>query len=127
MAKLLQERVLDFSYVINMVGEDAEELIAVFETFLAQIPVYLEELDQALAHQDWDKVGRCAHKIKPVFSYVGCPDVKDLAQVIEQNAQNRIELADMAAHIASLKQHGAAINKLIEAEKDRLAAKIYGG
>lgn len=123
----MQERVLDFSYVINMVGDDAEGLIEVFETFLAQMPIYFAELDQALAHQDWDKVARCAHKIKPIFGYVGCPDVKDLVQLIEQKAEDKTALASIPTDVTTLKQHGVTINKLIEAEKDRLLRKLQGG
>lgn len=119
----MQERVLDFSYVINMVGDDAEGLIEVFETFLKQMPVYFEELDQALNQPDWDKVARYAHKIKPIFAYVGCPDVRDLVQGIEQKAEYRTELASIPADIQTLKAQSAEINKLIEAEKDRLEAK----
>jgi len=127
MAKQMQERVLDFSYVINMVGDDTDALIAVFESFLTQLPVYLGELDQALVHQDWDKVARCAHKIKPVFTYLGCTDVRDLVQDIEEIAQNRTTLANIQANIITLKQHSVAINKLIEAEIDRLVKKQQGG
>lgn len=119
----MQKRVLDFSYVINMVGDDAEGLIEVFETFLKQMPIYFEELDQALNQQDWDKVARYAHKIKPIFGYVGCNDVRDLMRSIEEKAQNRIELASISADIETLKAQSAEINKLIEAEKDRLKAK----
>lgn len=127
MSKPTQERVLDFSYIINMVGDDAEGLITVLDTFLAQMPVYLEELGQALADQNWDKVVRCAHKIKPIFIYVGCLDVKNLIQDIEQKALHKTALASLQADIAILNQHGTAINKLIEAEKERLVTKLQSG
>ncbi|QIL41181.1 Hpt domain-containing protein [Pedobacter sp. HDW13] len=94
-----------------MVGDDAEVLIAVFETFLTQLPVYLEELDQALVYEDWDKVARYAHKIKPVFTYIGCNDVRDLVQGIEQKAQNRTTLASIQTDITTLKARSATINR----------------
>lgn len=115
---MANKQALDFSYLISMVGDDPDALIEVFESFLTQIPKYLAELDEAIINENWDKVTNSAHKIKPVFTYVGRSDVKDLVQRIENNANNRTELKSIIADIAKLKLFSAAINNLIEIEKE---------
>lgn len=119
-----QKRSLDFSYLIEMVGDEPESLIEIFDTFLRQMPRYMTELDNALTNQNWDKLVSCAHKIKPIFGYVGCNDVKKLVLKLEQNAKNKTALENIAGIVGALKQESADINKLIEAEKIRLIAKM---
>jgi len=93
---------LDFSYLIEMVGDDPAFLIDFFETFIKQTPIYLGEMNEALLHSNWGKVASCAHKIKPTFSYIGRNDVKEFVQTIEHNARNMIFLEKIAIDIHRL-------------------------
>lgn len=94
---------LDLSYLTEMVGHNPEFMIEVFDTFIEQTPFYLAELEDALSKKDWDRVGHCAHKIKPTFSYVGRNDVKDFVQSIENNARNQISVEQIPADVERLK------------------------
>jgi len=73
---------LDLSYLKDMSGDSAEFIIEMLDMFKAQTPIYMTELEQALADKDWSKVSAAAHKIKPTFSYVGREDAKDHMQKI---------------------------------------------
>lgn len=78
---------LDLSYLIGMVGQNPEFMIDIFNAFMEHTPIYLAELDDALALKNWDEVGNCAHKLKPTFGYIGRNDVSDFVQEIELNAR----------------------------------------
>ncbi|GGE40780.1 HPt (histidine-containing phosphotransfer) domain-containing protein [Pedobacter psychrotolerans] len=92
---------LDLSYLISMVGHNPYFIIEIFDTFIEQTPIYLAELDNALALKNWEDVGNCAHKLKPTFSYVGRDDVKELVMEIEMNARNLV-IDQIPADIARL-------------------------
>lgn len=113
---------LDLSYLIEMVGHNPEFMIEVFDTFMQQTPFYLAELEDALSDQNWMKVGDCAHKIKPTFSYVGRNDIKDFVQSIEHNARKQIAVDRIPADVERLKQLLTEVYAQLEvAKKDLLS------
>ncbi|RDC58276.1 Hpt domain-containing protein [Pedobacter chinensis] len=115
---------LDLSYLIKMVGHNPEFMIEVFDTFIEQTPFYLAELEDALSVQNWDKVGNCAHKIKPTFTYVGRNDVKDFVQSIEHNARNKIAVEQIPSDIEHLKELLACIYVQLDVAKKDMQSKL---
>ena len=113
---------LDLSYLIGMVGHNPDFMIEIFDTFIEQTPVYLAELDGALALKNWEEVGDCAHKIKPTFSYIGRDDVKDFVQEIEHNARKGVT-SQIENDIERLKAVSAQIYVQLQLEKNNLQAK----
>lgn len=93
---------LDLSYLVGMVGHHPEFMIEIFDTFIQQTPIYLAEMDDALALKNWDEVSRCAHKLKPTFSYIGRNDIKDFVEEIELKARNH-DVNQIPAAIERLK------------------------
>ncbi|WP_131536778.1 Hpt domain-containing protein [Pedobacter nototheniae] len=115
---------LDLSYLIKMVGHNPTFMIEVFDTFIDQTPVYLTELDSALANEDWDMVANSVHKIKPTFSYIGRDDIKDFVQEIEQNARNQENVEVIPANISRLKELLAHVYTQLEEAKKDIQAKL---
>ncbi|RZK21099.1 MAG: Hpt domain-containing protein [Pedobacter sp.] len=115
---------LDLSYLTEMVGHNPEFMIEVFDTFIEQTPFYLAELEDALSNENWDKVGNCAHKIKPTFSYVGRNDVKDFVHSIEHNARNQIDLEQIPADVERLKGLLVHIYAQLEMAKKEIQSKL---
>jgi HPt (histidine-containing phosphotransfer) domain-containing protein len=115
---------LDFSYLIEMVGNDPAFLIDFFETFTTQSPLYLAEMSEALVKENWSKVAHCAHKIKPTLSYFGRDDVKDFVQTIEDRARNRIALDEIYLDVEKLKLVFSDIFSQLEKEKVNLISKL---
>lgn len=114
---------LDFSCLIEMVGDDPVFLADFFKTFVDHIPVYLAEMENAFANGNWSKVSHCAHKMKPTFSYIGRNDVKQLVEAIEKRAQNNIGPDKIQSDIEKLKLICADICTQLEKEKLKLSAK----
>jgi HPt (histidine-containing phosphotransfer) domain-containing protein len=114
---------LDFSYLIEMVGDDPVFLIDFFETFIIQTPIYLAEMSDALVKENWSKVANGAHKVKPTFIYIGRNDVKEFVQTIEDRARNKTELEKIPSDLETLKLICAGIFEQLEIAKKKLQAK----
>jgi len=115
---------LDLSYLTEMVGHNPEFMIEVFDTFIEQTPFYLAELEDAISRENWDKVGNCAHKIKPTFSYIGRNDVKDFVHTIEHNARNKIAVEQIAVDFERLKAFLVEIYAQLEAARKDIQSKM---
>ncbi|MFC3559381.1 Hpt domain-containing protein [Pedobacter jamesrossensis] len=111
---------LDLSYLTEMVGDDPEFIIEIFETFIEQTPFYMAELEDTLLVKDWKKLANCAHKIKPTFSYVGRNDVKDSVQFIETCARNEQNIEIIPKKVEELHQ----ILDEIYVQLDRTIAEV---
>lgn len=88
---------LDLSYLKDMCGDNAAFIIEMIDLFKVQTPVYIQEMQAALAAKDWAKVAAGAHKIKPTFVYVGREDAKEFMQQIETNAKEGKDLDKVAS------------------------------
>jgi len=86
---------LDLSYLRDMSGDSAEFIIEMIDMFKVQTPLYMADLGKAIEDQDWPRVSNCAHKIKPTFSYVGREDAKDHMQMMENNARDLKNVAEL--------------------------------
>lgn len=118
-----KSRQLDFSYLIEMVGDDPVFLVDFFKTFIEHTSVYLAEMDHALANKNWSKVANYAHKIKPTFTYVGRNDAKQLVEAIEYHARNKIALEKIPSDVDELKLMCTDICKQLEQEQIKLTSK----
>jgi HPt (histidine-containing phosphotransfer) domain-containing protein len=119
-----KDKAIDFSYLIEMVGDDPAFLIEFFETFTEHAPIYLAEMENALANQNWNEVANCAHKIKPTFSYIGRNDVKELVRVIEDNARDQTAGEKIKSDVEKLKLLCADIFQQLEVEKIKLISQL---
>jgi len=86
---------LDLSYLRDMSGDSAEFMIEMIDMFKLQTPLYVADLEQSIAKEDWEKAAGFAHKIKPTLSYVGREDARGHLQFIETNARDQKDLANM--------------------------------
>ena len=108
---------LDLSYLREMSGDSIEFMIEMLDMFQQQTPIYLSELEQALAQKDWPKVSSCAHKMKPTFAYVGRDDAKDHLQMMELNAREQKDVELLPVAFAELTDFIQVLNKQLDATK----------
>ena len=93
---------LDLSYLREMSADNAEFIIEMIDLFKAQTPVYLSELESAVADKNWPLVSTCAHRMKPTFAYIGREDAKLHMQMIEHNARELIEVEALPKAFAEI-------------------------
>ena len=94
---------LDLSYLVEMSGNSPDFMIEMLDTLVAQIPLYLADVQNAAAAEDWKATSGFAHKLKPTFYYVGREDVRDYVQVIETNAKELKNLDNITKALNEIK------------------------
>ncbi|RBQ02981.1 Hpt domain-containing protein [Pedobacter miscanthi] len=124
MADSFEKRPLDFSYLIDMVGNEPLFLIELIDTFLVQIPAFITEIDKALIAGNRVKISNYAHKIKPTFTYIGRNDIKDFVHQIENQVKNDFSIKQISLDVEKLKLILAEVLLQLEQEKLRLSASL---
>lgn len=111
---------LDLSYLREMSGDSSDFMIEMLDAFLKQTPIYMADLERAIAAEDWKATSECAHKIKPTFYYVGRDDAKEHMQVMERNARELIDLQNIPSDFAEAQQFVEILYKQLEGAKEGL-------
>lgn len=124
MADSFEKRPLDFSYLIDMVGNEPLFLIELIDTFLVQIPAFITEIDKALIAGNRVRISNYAHKIKPTFTYIGRNDIKDFVHQIENQVKNDFSIKQISLDVEKLKLILAEVLLQLEQEKLKLNASL---
>ena len=90
----------------------AEFVIELVDTFLAEAPVMLKDLSDALAAKDADKFRRAAHSLKSNSNTFGAHSLGAMSRELELGGMGRVDAA-----------HGAPLDALA-LEYGRVAAEL---
>lgn len=90
-----EKSIFDFSYLRSISGNNQEFIREMVQTFIQTIPAILLDMNQALNENDWTKLSRLAHQIKPSFQLMGVNDMKSTVLFIEENGKNKTNLAEL--------------------------------
>ena len=83
-----EQRVTDLSYLREIAMGDDAIVIETAETFIEDIPSALADIQEYYEAEDWQKLQKLAHKIKPNFTYMGMDEARELIVDIEQQAKS---------------------------------------
>jgi len=83
--------------------------------FLEDMPVYLEQMEQAIAGSDADALGRAAHSIKGAAGNLGCEVLAGLAREIEESAI-AAQVSAAAAMVAQARAEYALVQQALLGE-----------
>ncbi len=111
------QSVTDLSYLRQMAMGDESIIIETTEVFLDDTPNALEHLQEHFANQEWDKLAKLAHKIKPNLAYMGMDRARKLIIDIEKQAKSG-EISD------DLDDQIAEFNKLCRRALEELSDKV---
>lgn len=84
---------LDVPYLNEFYLQDLDRAQVMFEIFLSTIDREMNDLQEALSSEDWQKFVTIAHKIKPNFSMVGLTDLTGILKDYEK-ATKDVELRE---------------------------------
>lgn len=111
---------LDLSYLREMSGDGNDFMIEMLEAFQKQTPIYMADLERAIAAGDWTAASACAHKIKPTFYYIGREDAKEHMQMMERNARELTDLEFIPGQLAEVQRFVEDLYKQLEIAKAAL-------
>lgn len=113
---------LDLAYLREMSGDSSDFMIEMLDAFLKQTPIYMADLENAIAAENWKLTSECAHKIKPTFYYVGREDARDHMQLMEKNARELIDVHEIPASFQEAKAFVEILYRQLEEAKAALSA-----
>lgn len=111
------QEVTDLSYLREMAMGDDEIVIETTEVFLEDTPNALDNLQEHFANQEWDKLKKQAHKIKPNTQYMGMDRARELILEIEEQAKTENISEDLGSKIKEF-------NSICRQALDELSAKL---
>lgn len=96
--------VIDISMLYEISDNDKNFILTMVRTFLKNMPVTLQNLEQGLNNKDWEQVYKAAHSAKSSLSVLKIKQMLDLVLQIEENALNKINLDNVPALADKIKQ-----------------------
>lgn len=111
------QSVTDLSYLREVVMGDEEIVIETTKAFLKNTPNFLNNMKEHFANQEWDKLYKQAHKIKPNLEYMGMEQARELILEIEEQAKSGEPSESLGDKIKEL-------NSICSRAFDELSVKI---
>jgi len=78
----------DLAYLRNMSGDNNTLIAEMIDIFTSQIGEISEDMQNALEKQDWENLGRIAHKAKSSVAIMGMTDLAAALKELEINAMH---------------------------------------
>lgn len=85
----------NLDYLRSVSGNNEEFIREMVSTFIQTVPGILEDMNQAMEREDWMKLSRLAHQIKPSFTLMGLDVLRTDIVFIEENSKNGTKLNDV--------------------------------
>lgn len=120
----------DMTYLHDLSEGDHAILIEMIHLFVEQTPLYLEQLEEYIASQQWTDAHARAHHIKPTLVYMGADSMHETLVVLEQELRSdtvdkervmllleRLKLrfkllfAELSAHLEKLKKKPVPLSR----------------
>lgn len=107
----MADHTLDLVYLRTISDGDVDFMRDLLVTYVKTTPEALVELQDTLKEEDWYKMGRVMHKIKPSYLLLDVKEVTELVLSLEQNAK----------HAKNLEQIPGQVDQLVESSEDIMA------
>lgn len=104
--------------MLAMVGDDAEFVGDIVDTYLADAPVQLIGMEAALASGDLPTLGRLAHTLKGNSRNVGATALAELARRLEEQARLG-DLTDAGPRIAAAADELSRVTKALAVAREQ--------
>jgi hypothetical protein len=85
----------NLAYLRSVSGNNEEFIREMVLTFIQTIPQVLEDMKTAMNSQDWIKLSRLAHQIKPSFILMGLDSLRSDIVFIEENSKQETNLVEV--------------------------------
>ncbi|MTI20120.1 response regulator, partial [Fulvivirga sp. RKSG066] len=103
----------DLTYLGSICNGDKTFMREMVETFIANTPSAINEMQKWSHEAEWVKVGQTAHRIKPSIAFMGLESVKPIIKNIEDYGKEKKNTDQIPALIDTLSQKcQAAIHEL---------------
>lgn len=94
----MSDRLYDLDVLRKMVNNDEEFMNQMIAMFIDKVPLDIQDIEQSKSTNEWDKVGKIAHKIKSSLKMMGAHTLVEMAVRIEtlgKEAKHDDEMKDL--------------------------------
>ncbi|MFK7899369.1 MAG: Hpt domain-containing protein [Cyclobacteriaceae bacterium] len=110
---------IDLDFLQSIAGSKAK-LIELLETFKSKIPIDLNALNEYIQENNWSKVEKLAHKVRPNFSYLGAHPLANLVEEVEYQASGSQDKDFCEKTLNTITEDYTIICKLIDEQLIKL-------
>ncbi|HTR31178.1 MAG TPA: PAS domain S-box protein [Puia sp.] len=89
------QRLYDLTMVQSVSGGDEGFIKKMVALFIETVPQNMQDLKNALQAENWEQVGKTAHKLKSTIDSMGIKSIRQEIRTVESNAKQMESLADI--------------------------------
>ena len=98
----VNSRLYDLSMVESVSGGDEGFIKKMVALFIETVPQNVLELKRSLQEENWDQVGKTAHKLKSTIDSMGIKSLRQEIRTVEANAKQKEDLQVVPALIGTI-------------------------
>jgi PAS domain S-box-containing protein len=95
-------RLYDLSMVQSVSGGDEGFIRKMVALFIETVPQNVQDLKNAMQAENWEQVGKTAHKLKSTIDSMGIKSIRQEIRAVEANARQKEALQDIPALVATV-------------------------
>jgi PAS domain S-box-containing protein len=107
---LSENKLYDLSMVQSVSGGDEGFIKKMVALFIETVPQNLDELIKAVQSENWDQVGKTAHKLKSTVDSMGIKSIRQEIRSVEANAKAKTQLEEIPTLVEKI---GSVIHECI--------------
>jgi len=88
--------------VQSVSGGDENFIKKMVSLFIETVPQNMQDLKNALQEENWDQVGKTAHKLKSTIDSMGIKSIRQEIRTVEANARQKESLEQVAPLVATI-------------------------
>lgn len=96
------EKLYDLSMVREISGGDEGFIKKMVQLFIDTMPQNMNDLNNALQSQNWEMVGKQAHKMKSTIDSMGISSLKEDIRAVESNGKHQSSLDVVPSLVAKV-------------------------
>ena len=90
-----RNKFFDFTYLRSVSGNNEEFIQEMIQTFAQSVPTILDDMKIALNSEDWERLSRLAHQVKPSFTLMGLDSMRSTLIKIEEQGKSKTQLDEL--------------------------------
>ena len=94
---------IHFNKITELMGDDEEMFIEMLEVYLEDIPVSIQEIEEAWNSKTYENLKAPAHKLKSSITYLNLMEAHESMRFLEDFAQNGGDITEAEKHVQTAK------------------------
>jgi CheY-like chemotaxis protein len=107
---------INLKNLVHIAGGDAQFTKQMLITFLETTTMGLQEMNEAVAADQWHTVAELAHKMLPPSRHIGASDLSNFFRKIEESVKNNVEIGTIVSLTKETFKEFEVIRELLNGE-----------